>query len=127
MFMVEKEPIGAKLFAKFIRHLLRHIDGNIILIWDNLPAHKSAAVLKEVEASKGRISIEYLPPYAPELNPQEGIWSYLKRHQLANFCLQNLQELKRELRLAVVRTRVNVQLILNIIQGTSLSMEGLLR
>ncbi len=126
LFMAEMGTIRAPQCAKFLKHLLRHIPGKIILIWDNFKPHKSKDVMKVVEGSKGRIEIEYLPPYAPELNPDEGIWMHLKTNELANYCPKNIEELKSAVRLAVVRTRRRADLIFNILQSTPLLMDGLL-
>ena len=59
----------------FLKHLLRHIPGKLLLVWDRLPAHRSRVVQEFVASQKGRIRIEYLPAYAPELNPTEYIWA----------------------------------------------------
>ena len=52
-----------------------------------------------------RIRLERFPGYAPDLNPDEGIWNYLKRVELGNVCCQNLAHLRRHLRLATARLR----------------------
>lgn len=44
---------------------------------------------------EGQIRIEFLPAYAPDLNPVEYLWAWLKRDALANYCPTNLNELKR--------------------------------
>jgi transposase len=53
-----------------------------------------------------------LPGYAPELNPDEGVWNYLKNVEMKNLCCHNLQELRRELRKAIVRLRYKIAIIL---------------
>lgn len=71
----------------FLRDLLAHLRGNVILVWDRLNAHRSARV-QVWRAVYPRLSIEWFPPYAPELNPMEYVWAHLKGHRLANhgFC-----------------------------------------
>ena len=64
------------------------------MIWDGLPAHRSALVREYLEALKGAIQIEQLPAYAPELNPTEYIWGHLKHHELANRCAGDFADLK---------------------------------
>lgn len=63
--------------VRFIKHLLRHIAGKLLVIWDGSPIHRSR-VIKEYLASEneGRIHLERFPAYAPELNPDEGVWNY---------------------------------------------------
>lgn len=80
-FRFHMENITGNDAADFLRHLLRHLPGPAIVIWDNAQIHKGPAV-REVCRSP-RLHLERLPPYAPELNPDEGVWGYAKR-ALAN-------------------------------------------
>jgi transposase len=64
----------------FLRVLLRKISGKIVVIWDRAPIHRGHEIkdfLKKGAAK--RLHLEQLPGYAPDLNPDEGIWNYLKR------------------------------------------------
>jgi transposase len=70
--------------VEFLQHLLRHLRGPVVLVWDNLKVHKSALV-QRFNRSVPRLHLEYLPPYAPELNPDEGVWRQTKA-RLANNC-----------------------------------------
>ncbi len=56
---------------EFLEHLMRHIPGKLLIIWDRLSAHRSAFVRDFIAAQDGRITLEWLPAYAPELNPVE--------------------------------------------------------
>ena len=92
--------------VRFLQHLLRHIPGKLLVIWDGAPIHR-AQVVKDFLAQGGaaRLWLERLPAYAPELNPDEGIWNCLKRVELRNLCCDDLGELRLELRLAAARLR----------------------
>ena len=68
----------------FLRHLLRHLRGHVVLVWDNLGVHKGKLV-KKLCRRVPRLHLEYLPAYAPELNPDEGVWR-LTKGRLANGC-----------------------------------------
>jgi len=68
----------------FLRHLLRHLRGHVVLIWDNLGVHKGKLV-RRLCRRVPRLHLEYLPAYAPELNPDEGVWRHTKG-RLANGC-----------------------------------------
>ena len=57
----------------------------LLILWDNSRPHRSHLV-RDYVAPRGRIQLHFLPGYAPELNPVEFLWSWLKRHALANFC-----------------------------------------
>ncbi len=78
----------------FLKHLLRHIPGNLLLVWDRLPAHRSRVVQEFVAAQNGRIHTAYLPAYAPELNPTEYVWGHCKHHKLPNACPEGLRRIE---------------------------------
>ena len=64
-----------------------------LVIWDGLQGHRTRLVKDFVAAQKGRLELERLPAYAPELNPVEYLWGHLKHHELPNLCPKNLGEL----------------------------------
>ncbi len=69
----------------------------IDLVWDNLAAHKSR-IVKEVLADHSRLSLHYLPPYAPDPNAVEGVWCLTKYHRMANHTINELDVLHAEAR-----------------------------
>jgi transposase len=77
----------------------QQLGGPIVLVWDNLNTHVSAA-MAEMIAARPWLTVFRLPPYAHELNPVEPVWSHLKR-SLANLTKHNLVELT-----ALVKTRL---------------------
>lgn len=77
-FMVLKGPLSATTFIGFSRRLIRDSAGKVFLIVDNLNVHKAAKVRVWVQAHRKEIEIFYLPPYAPELNPDEYLNGDLK-------------------------------------------------
>jgi transposase len=90
----------------FLRHLLRHVAGPLLVLWDGAPIHRGQAVqefLQHVGAE--RLWLERLPSYAPDLNPVEGVWHYLKHRELGNVCCYDQQELRQQLRSAMARLR----------------------
>lgn len=92
--------------VRFLQVLTREIPGKLLVIWDGAPIHR-CKVVKEYLAKGGakRIHLEQLPTYAPELNPQEGVWNLLKRAELKNVCCLDVQHVQRELRRAKERLR----------------------
>ena len=84
----------------------------LLIIWDGLRAHRSRRVRDYVDSTRGRVQLAFLPPYAPELNPVEYLWAWLKRHALANFCPPNMNVLRttarNKLRSAQRRTTIIV-------------------
>ena len=92
--------------VRFLQLLLRKLPGKLLVIWDGAPIHRCQAV-KEFLAHGGakRIHLEQLPGYAPELNPQEGVWNLLKRRELKNLCAAEFGQLATELVRAKERLR----------------------
>jgi transposase len=90
---------------EFLTHLLRHLPGKLLIVWDQLAAHRSRAVWDFVRAQHGRLWLEFLPAYAPELNPNEYIFGHLKQHELANLCPKDLSELSHRAVRALRRMR----------------------
>lgn len=91
--------------VRFLKHLLSQIAGKLVVIWDGARIHhcKDVKAFLRAGAAK-RLRLIRLPAYAPELNPDEGVWRWLKRH-LGNVCCLDLEELGYELRLAIQRLR----------------------
>ena len=79
--------------TEFLQALARAIPHKLLLIWDNLPAHRSRVVRDFVDSLENHIHLEFLPAYASELNPVEYLWAWMKKHALANFCPDNFGEL----------------------------------
>lgn len=90
----------------YLRALKRHLAGRkAILLWDRLPAHRGAAVLRYLERQSCWLEMEYLPPYAPELNPVEYFWSHLSKTELAGFVGRDLEAVGSRVRKGACRVR----------------------
>lgn len=89
----------------FLRHLERSLPGGkFTVFWDGAPIHRGRAVQQFLaRAPVGRFQIEPLPGYAPDLNPDEGVWDHLKEDELANVSCLDLRGLRVELRAATQR------------------------
>jgi transposase len=99
------------------KHLMRQIPGKLLVIWDGSPIHRGGAVKDFLSSgASGRLQLEQLPGYAPDLNPDEGIWKHLKCVELKNLCCESLAELKIELRKAKERLRHKRDVILGCIR-----------
>jgi putative transposase len=84
--------INTERVLRFLGQLLVQVDAPIVLIWDRLNAHR-AYRMQEFLAEHPQIVTEFFPPYAPELNPVEYVWGYLKLNPLANLAFFDLEEL----------------------------------
>jgi putative transposase len=70
--------------AWFVRQLLKHLRGHVIIVWDRGPMHQGPDI-RQLQRDYPRLHVEQLPAYAPELNPVECVWSYLKWGRLCNY------------------------------------------
>jgi transposase len=95
-FMVTKGRVGALVFLEFIKRLIHNADRPIFLIVDGHPAHKAAAVRKYAATIKDRFRLFFLPPYSPELNPDERVWNDLKNNAIGRKKLTDSGMLKSE-------------------------------
>jgi transposase len=95
----------------FLGRLLQQLPGSLLVVWDGLPVHRSQKVAEFVWKHRERLQIERLPAYAPELNPVEYLWGYLKQHAIPNLCPKNLGELSSFARRALGRIRRKPTLI----------------
>ena len=89
----------------FLRSLRRHVHAPVLLVWDRLPAHVSRSTRDWIATQRHWLQIEWLPPYAPELNPVEYLWSHLDATHLANFAPDDLVELDVQVRRGVRQVR----------------------
>lgn len=110
--MTQEQAYKSADVVNFLKHLLRHIPGKLLVIWDGAPIHRSQ-VIKDflADGAARRIHLERFPGYAPELNPAEGIWNYLKRVELKNVCCQDISQLRQQLRRAKERLRHKTDVI----------------
>jgi transposase len=123
LMMEQEKAFKAEDVVRFLKHLLREIPGKLLIVWDGAPIHRSK-VVKQFLADGGaaRIQLEQLPGYAPDLNPDEGIWKHLKYVELKNVCCRDLRELKVELRKAKERLRHKKHVILGCIRQPGLEV-----
>jgi len=110
-FQVHRGSIKGPQVVSFLSHLMRHIPAKLLIVWDRLTAHRSALVRDFIEAQRGRIYLEWLPGYAPELNPVEYVWGYWKHHELPNFCPRDFTQLTHEARRTLRNMRRRPKLI----------------
>lgn len=77
----------------FLKHLRRFVRGQrVILIWDHLPAHRSLLMKTFLWTQRHWLQVAWLPGYAPDLNPTEGVWNNIKGREMANLCPDQMPE-----------------------------------
>ena len=90
---------------RFLRHLLSHIRGRLVVFWDGGSIHTSKMVQRFLETHRSRLTTHFFPAYAPEVNPQEQVWHQLKYVELRNVCPTTAEELIAETRAGMERIR----------------------
>lgn len=92
-FMTVEGTVTATVFREFLRRLITGMDRKIFLIVDGHPTHKAKLVRQFVADNSERIELFFLPPYSPELNPDELVWGNVKT-RIAKMAIQTKDELK---------------------------------
>ena len=103
----------------FLRRLLRHIPGEIVVFLDQGGPHRGP-LLRGFLRKHPRIRIEYLPPYGFEYNPDEGVWDHLKWVHLRNFTPMDTDELVAALRRGLRRLQWRPKLIASFFRNSKL-------
>ncbi|MFH8621044.1 transposase [Streptomyces vietnamensis] len=99
----------------------QQLGGPIVLLWDNLNVHKAADLQKFAEA-RDWLTICYLPPYAPDLNPVEGIWFLLRRGWLSNVASSTPEHLVQRIRRGLRHVQYRSELIDGCLAETGLTI-----
>jgi len=93
-FMVHEGSVTAKVFREFLRRLMVGADKPVFVIVDGHPIHKAKLVKEFVESQKGKLKLFFLPPYSPQLNPDEQVWAHVKR-EVSKRLVDSKEEMKR--------------------------------
>jgi transposase len=107
---------------EFLVHLGRLVGDRLLVIWDGSPIHRRAEVQAFVAEAGGKIHLEPLPPYAPDLNPVEWLWKHLKKVELCNLTCLDLEQLHMEFHLALGRVRQRLALVRSFFEGAGLGL-----
>jgi transposase len=96
-FCLYAGALKAELFVVLLKKMMRHRRRPVHLVIDGLPAHKKACVREYVESTKGKLTLHFLPGYAPDLNPDELVWSHVKRTGVARRPLMKGEKLEEKI------------------------------
>ena len=123
--LVRQESLSGSHAIEFLVHLMRVAAGRLLLVtWDGSPIHRRTLVQEFVAATGGKVRVEALPGYAPDLNPwDEGGWHHLKSVEMPNLACKDLEELHQEFHLAVARLRQKAWLIHSFFAQAGLPLE----
>jgi transposase len=121
--MKRRRSLTARDSALFLQHLFRYLCQRLLVIWDCGSIHR-AEEFKGLMSGKWAewVHIEEFPAYAPDLNPDEGVWQHLKHFELRNLCCADLDHLEVELTLAIRRMRRRPELIQSFFDQAELNL-----
>jgi len=119
---VDNANFRAKSVVHFIEDVRHKVRGPITLLWDRIPIHRAESVT-DYFARHRRLVVEEFPPYAPELNPVDNVWSYVKYNRLANYSPRNLDELRERITAEFYRLQNRPDLLRSFFKHTGLSLD----
>lgn len=121
-FQTRPGSYDAASLRGFLQLLRQHFQGTrLILIWDRLPAHRSRELAAYFARERPWVTVEWLPGYAPELNPVEYVWGNLDGQELANRCAPDLAAVGRAVRVGMARVRRQPHLLFAFLKHAGLS------
>jgi transposase len=122
--LVRQESLTGLHSIEFLIHL-GHVAGTrLLVVWDGSPIHRRVEVQGFVAETRGKVWLEPLPGYAPDLNPwDEGGWQHLKHVEMRNLVCRDLEELHEEFHLAISRVRSKPHLVQSFFAQAGLKIE----
>jgi len=89
--------LNAEAFVAFLHNFMRRRTGKSFLVVDGHPAHKAKVVAAYVKSLAGSLELHFLPPYAPDLNPDEFVWSHMKTNGVSKKPLKQNESLQKRI------------------------------
>jgi transposase len=112
-FMTIKGKLTSESFINFLERLMKNQDKPIYLIVDGHPVHRSTRVRSFVESTEGKLKLFYLPPYSPELNPDEQVWNQLKNHRIGKMILKSMEDMTEKVHSSMRSIQRSPELIMS--------------
>lgn len=120
---MEERALVSQDVIKFVRRVQRCVGKPLLVVWDGAGIHTSKVVREALSDGLSRtVWLERLPPYAPDLNPDEGIWSLAKR-RLKNVCAFDVPDLARRVRRVLKAIRRRSDLVLGCFGQAGLKLD----
>ena len=113
--------LNAEAFVSLLRRMMRRRSKPVHLVLDGLPAHRTTLVKTYVASTKGMLTLHFLPGYAPELNPDELVWSHMKRTGVARAPLRRGEKLQAKIEAQLSAIKRMPQLIRSFFKAPSVS------
>ena len=116
-YCTDEGGLSAELFVSLLRRMMRNRVKPVDLVADGLPAHKTALVKAYVASTEGRLTLHILPGYAPDLNPDEWVWSHMKRTEVARTPRRRGEKLRDKIEAQLAKIKRMPQLIRSFFQA----------
>jgi transposase len=123
-FCIYEGALNGELFVELLKQMMYRRRKPVHLILDSLPAHKRAIVSEYVASTQGRLTLHFLPGYAPDLNPDELVWSHVKRTGTARRPLQKGEKLREKIEEQLARIQKLPSLIRSFFKVPSVAYIG---
>jgi transposase len=113
--------ISSAVFIDYLKKLIHDIEGPVFLIVDRAPAHTAKATLEFVRSTEGRLNLYFLPPYSPELNPDEWVWKRVKHDHVGKMAVRSPGEIREGIAKIVEKLQSRVELVRGFFRDPDLS------
>lgn len=120
-FEVFTGRLNAARFVEFLSHFMKRRRKPIILILDRHPAHRAAKVARYVQSLRGRLELRFLPPYAPDLNPDEFVWNQMRHNGTSKKPLRKNESLRRRVEKDLADIKNNPPLVRSFFRAESVA------
>lgn len=120
--LADNKNVKAADVVRFLRHLKQQLGGRFTVLWDGSNTHSRSRLVKAYLAKHPEIVAETLPAYAPQSNPDEGVWGWTKYGRLANLAAQDTRELRQRIEQELTVLRENRSLLDSFIGDAELCM-----
>jgi len=113
--------LNAEAFVAFLENFMKGRRNKVLLVVDGHPAHKANAVKRLIKKMKGRLELHFLPPYAPDLNPDEFVWSYMKGNGVSKKPLKKNESMRQRVEEDLAAIRSDKRLVRSFFGGESVA------
>jgi hypothetical protein len=119
-FEAHRNDFSGTEVIRFLEQLLEENSGRVIVVWKNIGIYRSAEVTTCLWLNRRRLETRRIPPYAPELNPDEAIWYVLKNDRLRNDCHRSFEEVEATMRAEMAVLKASPETVARAIRQTEL-------
>ena len=113
--------LNAEAFVAFLQNFMKGRRSKAFLVVDGHPAHKANIVKQYVQSLKGRLELHFLPPYAPDLNPDEFVWSHMKTNGVSKKPLKKNESMRKRVEEDIAHIQANPYLVRSFFSAASVA------